>query len=255
MTSASNHPRSRTRNPASRHRGSQYSIAATVCRRSPSQPPVISIMQQDDIASAHAPQALDHRSHRLRFPIPGPPRPHHHARKSQSARHAIQIQPAKSIGRTHPQNFFAHCGRNCFVAARQFFSDVRCRQKTQPRMRFGVIRDRVPARDDFHRDSGNARTCLPTTKNVARTEFFSSTSSSAGVTAGFGPSSKVSAIAPGSCVLPDRAPENLRRRRHRSPRRQRRHAESCSSPNRSALPRFHALDSRTRPAAKCRGSF
>src|SRR5579864_8010291 len=55
---------------------------------------------------------------------------------------------------------------------------------------------------------GQARANFPIRKNVARTEWRSNNSSSLGVTAGFGPSSKVSAIFPAELVCRTVGPYN-----------------------------------------------
>ncbi len=111
--------------------------------------PVISIVQEDDIASARVPQALNHRGRGLRLPIPRPGGPHHDGRSSLPADRAGQLRPAKSERRAHPARPKARRSLDRLVAAEEFGIDAPRREQRQGRMSLRVVSNSMAPRGNL----------------------------------------------------------------------------------------------------------
>ncbi len=115
------------------------------------------------------------------------------------SRRAVLITPGRRApkgGRKNLTRTPAICSSVSFVRA-----SSSCTLCGEAIARFGWPHEwfpsKCPAATILLTNSGSASAWLPNIKNVARTSWLASTSSSLGVNAGFGPSSKVSASSPG----------------------------------------------------------
>lgn len=113
------------------------------------EPPMIAVVQNDNIASVSAAQAADHRSGRLRLPVPRYRRPRDHALPTTRANHALEQWTAKTVWRTHPARGLASRGFDGVVAESQLAIEPVRRQKGESRVRLSVVADGVTSRHDF----------------------------------------------------------------------------------------------------------
>lgn len=126
---------------------------------------MIAVVQQDDIATARAPQAANYGSRRLRLPIPSENGPHDHAKRpalgAALADDSVKLRSAKAERRTHPARTLASDGFDGLVAAGKFVGDAARTHESERGVRFGMISNGVAALSDFARKIGEEAHVAP----------------------------------------------------------------------------------------------
>lgn len=117
---------------------------------------MIAIVQQDDIASTDAAQALNHCFGGLGIPIARQSRPHDDACSAAFSDEATEQWAAKTKGRTHPAGPPAGGGVNRVVTSVKFDGNAGSRAKCQRRMGMSVIADGMALRGNI---SGDRSSC------------------------------------------------------------------------------------------------
>lgn len=115
---------------------------------------VVAVVEQDDVAAADVPKALDDRRGAAREPIAPTDRPHDNAGPTVTADDAVEMRAAEAVGRAHPSRRRTDGRRDGAIAQIKFTINASGGQEGEIRVRVGVIGDGVPSSRDFARQRG-----------------------------------------------------------------------------------------------------
>ena len=125
---------------------------------------MISVVEEDNVASPGSSQPFDHPRRWLRFPIACHCRPHHDPGAAVTPNDRIELRAPETEWRPHPSGDSAGRGLNRCVAVIQLLIDAVGRKKCKLGMRLGVIAYRVSALGDFLRERGKCANVLTNQK-------------------------------------------------------------------------------------------
>lgn len=179
---------------------------------------MIAVVQQDDIASTNAAQAVNDPFSRLREPITTGSRPHYDSSIGVPfANSGVQLRPSVAERGTHPTRVTPDGGGKRTVASLNFIPDAPCRKKCEAGMSVGVISDCMAPSGNIGSKLGKGSDSLADLKKGGPNPVLVEQVKQFGCDRGIRPVVKCKSNDRGISRTPQRRAEQLGRRRNGGP--------------------------------------